>query len=226
MPASWAETVVTNTAPDVNVRGFSFALQKNDDVLELRALHRPEYGAIRADWQSTEMQRRIAAGKRQLLARACGLGKPGIASVLDATAGLGRDGYTLATLGAEVSLCERQPLMVALLRDAARRAASSIEILEADAQSLLTSGRRWDVIYLDPMYPHAGKTALPQKEMQFFRDITAGDADADSLLAPARAAANRRVVVKRPLKAPPLAAQVPALTFKGTQARFDVYLVT
>jgi len=215
-----------------DAQGFSFALEEHGGHLELRALHRPDYGAIHADWASAEMRRRIGAGRKQLLARAVGLARKPDAEILDATAGLGRDGFTLAALGARVTMAERHPQIAALLQDAQRRAAIDprltaiarrVTVLQAEAAALLDADR-WDVVYLDPMYPHAGKSALPQKEMQIFRDLTGGDPDAGRLLEPALRAARLRVVVKRPLRAPPLAGHPPSLDFRGTQARFDVYL--
>jgi 16S rRNA (guanine1516-N2)-methyltransferase len=151
--------------------------------------------------------------------------------VLDGTAGLGRDGFTLAALGARVTMAERNPTIAALLRDARARAlqdsataeaATRVEIVEADARTLWgpASAPRFDVVYLDPMYPDR-KTALAGKELQLLRELTGGDADADDLLA---ANARRRVAVKRPLKAPPLAGRAPSLKLAGTQARFDIYL--
>jgi 16S rRNA (guanine1516-N2)-methyltransferase len=213
-------------------QGFSFALEEIAGRLSLRALHRPDYGAICADWLSTETQRRIAGGRKQLLARAIGLNKISDLTVLDATAGLGRDGYTLAALGATVTMAERHPHIAALLRDAHRRAlfddtaqntTQRITLHDGDAHSALRL-QQYDVIYLDPMYPHTAKSALPQKEMQIFRDLTSGDPDADALLGPALDCAKRRVVVKRPAKAPWLAGRKPSLEMKGTQARYDVYL--
>jgi len=222
---------------------FALEMLADGDVqrLSLRALHRPKFGAICADWLTSDLARRIAAGRKQPLAKAIGLNKPrtpedGPLRVLDATAGLGRDGFTVAMLGAHVSLLERNPTTCALLRDArvralaaagARAAAERIEILEDDAATVMAdpaNRSRWDVIYLDPMYPDDGKSALPSKEMQLLRELTGGDADADALLAPALAAAGRRVVVKRPSKAPPLDGRAPSLCFDGTQLRFDVYL--
>lgn len=236
-----------DTTPDREARGFSFALEPVDGPdgiarLSLRALHRPKVGAICADWLTPDLARRIGAGRRQPLSKAVGLHKPrlpeeGPLRVLDATAGLGRDGYVLAMLGAEVSLLERHPTTCALLRDARVRAladarghaaAARIEILEGDAHALLADPAqhgRWDVIYLDPMYPDDGKTALPSKEMQLLRELTGGDDDADALLAPALASGARRVVVKRPSKAPPLAGIAPSLMLDGTQLRFDIHLL-
>jgi 16S rRNA (guanine1516-N2)-methyltransferase len=222
-----------DTALSREAQGFSFALEEIAGRLSLRALHRPDYGAICADWLNAETQRRIAGGRKQLLARAIGLNKVSDLRVLDATAGLGRDGYTLAALGATVRMIERHPQIAALLQDAHRRAlldvkaeaiAQKISLLNGDAHTALRS-EHCDVVYLDPMYPHTGKTALPQKEMQIFRDLTAGDADADALLEPALACAKRRVVVKRPAKAPWLSGREPSLEMKGTQARYDVYLI-
>lgn len=230
-PKNLAKAAPVDEARSLAAAGFCFAHEEIDGLLHLRALHRPDFKPICADWQDAPMRSRIQAGRRQLLARACGLHKTTGLHILDGTAGLGRDGYTLAALGARVTLCERNAGIAALLTDALRRAtlsspgiAARIDIVSSDTRSLLHGGAQWDVIYLDPMYPETGKTALPQRQMQMLRDLTGGDADADALLAPALAAARKRVVIKRPLKAPPLAGREPSLQIKGTQARFDVYL--
>jgi 16S rRNA (guanine1516-N2)-methyltransferase len=218
-------------AGKINLSPFSFSLQRRDGRLELVAGHHPGYGAICADWNSADVQRRVRAGRRQLLARAVGLHPERDLAVLDATAGLGRDGFTLAALGARVTLAERHPTVAALLEDARQRAlrdgatagaAARTEIVHADARKLMDPPARFDVVYLDPMYPERGKTALAKKELQLLRELTGGDADADALLAAARA--HRRIVVKRPRAAPPLAGRAPSLALAGTQARFDVYL--
>lgn len=227
MPASESKT------PGSDARGFSFELVSCDGSLQLVAHHHPQFSPLRLDWTGEAIRRRIAAGRRKLLARAIGLHKTSGLSVLDATAGLGRDGFTLAALGAQVTLVERQPLLAALLRDALARAhadaawtavAGRMQLIEAHALDVLRSGAHWDVVHLDPMYPHRGKDALPQKEMQILRELCGADADADGLLEPALAACRRRVVVKRPLHAPHLDSRNPHFQLTGTQARYDVYL--
>jgi 16S rRNA (guanine1516-N2)-methyltransferase len=105
-----------------------------------------------------------------------------------------------------------------------RAAARRVEVIAADARHWINGGHRWDVVHLDPMYPHCDQRALPQKQMQILRELTGGDADADTLLAPALAAARLRVVVKRPRHAPFLAGREPSFQLGGTQARYDVYL--
>lgn len=219
--------------PGSDARGFAFELAEGAHGLQLRALHHPRFAPLEVDWTGSAQCRRIAAGRNQLLARAVGLHKLREQTVLDATAGLGRDAFTLAALGAEVTLVERQPLLATLLRDARERtladpqwhdAARRIQIVEADAATVLAGGQHWDVVHLDPMYPHRGKQALPQKEMQLLRELCGSDADAGALLLPALAACRRRVVVKRPAHAPFLADRPPSFQLKGTQARYDVYV--
>lgn len=174
------------------------------------------------------MKRRIGGGKKQLLARALGLNKKPDLRVLDATGGLGRDAWTLAALGAHVTLAERNEVVFKLLQDAHRRAIESspdiaqrLVLVHADARSLMKQD--WDTIHLDPMFPHEGKTALPSKELQILRELCGDDSDAHSLLADALPAAPR-VAVKRPLSAPWLANLKPKLGLKATQMRYDIYL--
>ncbi|MFN2728770.1 class I SAM-dependent methyltransferase, partial [Salmonella enterica subsp. enterica serovar Typhimurium] len=80
--------------------------------------------------------------------------------------------------------------------------------------------------FLDPMFPHRQKSALVKKEMRVFQSLVGPDLDADGLLEPARQLATKRVVVKRPDYAPPLAdvATPNAIVTKGH--RFDIYAGT
>lgn len=214
-------------------QGFSFALEESENGVQLRALHLPNYGAIQADWLGQEMKRRIGGGRNQLVARAVGMRKTTDLKILDCTAGLGRDGFTLAALGARVTMVERNPQIFALLQDARKRVAASgqyadaiqrIELLSGDAANLIHR-EAWDVIYLDPMYEHQGRTALPQKEMQIFHDINVGAADSAPLLDAALKSNTKRVVVKRAASAECLGNIKPDLDLSGSQARFDIYLI-
>lgn len=213
-----------------------FVLEVLDERLCIRLPERRDWKPLAIDWLSASVQRRGAAGPRQALARAVGLRANAALHVIDATAGIGRDGYTLAALGARVTLLERQAPTVALLRDAQRRAvnadrenariaAARIEIVHTEATVWLAKHAcETDAIYLDPMYPEIGKSALPQKEMQLLRALDGGDADADALLLAALATPARRVVVKRSAHAPWLADRRPQAQIHGTQTRFDLYL--
>lgn len=193
---------------------------------------------IRADWSAPAVRRRVQGGRRQPLARAAALHKTGGTRVLDACAGLGTDGYVLASLGARVTMTEREPAIFALLEDALGRArhaldapehaaSARIDLAHADAADWLKqcpSDSLPDVVYLDPMYPGRGKAALPSKEMQVLRALL-GDRprNAARLLETALRTARRRVVVKRPARAKPLR-EKPDFSYTGKQTRYDVYL--
>ena len=155
-------------------------------------------------------------------------------TVLDATAGLGSDGFILAQLGCSVTLLERSPVIFALLRDGLNRAIKhpkysllSIKLIQTNSliylKKISTRKETPDIIYLDPMYPHSAKSALAKKEMRFLRQLVGDDIDAVNLLALALVCAKQRVVVKRPRLAPYLAKLKPQHSIFGKQHRLDVY---
>lgn len=204
-------------------------------VLELTpsglVLHTPQ-DTLTVDFANRDMQKRIAGGKSQDLAKAVGVGRGQVPypHVLDATAGVGRDAFVLASLGCKVHMLERHPLLAALLTDALTRAQSNPDIqvasqylsLEArDALDVLTEDNPYDVIYLDPMYPETNKKALPKKNMQVLRGLLGSD-DASGLLEHALATNVPRIVIKRPKHAPKTPA--PSVSITGKQTRFDVYV--
>lgn len=207
--------------------GYCLHLTANG-VLELYALSSPAT-RIRVDFNSGEFRHRLkTSGKGQPLAKAVGLAK-GYTKVLDATGGLGGDAMVLSSLGCQVTVCERHPLIALLLEnglDRARRElefASNVHLVMDSAFAYLD---RLDeppqVIYLDPMYPAKAKSALPRKEMQMLEELVGGDTDQSELFALALGKATERVVVKRPKSAPPFAP--PSHSFGGTTTRYDMYL--
>ena len=181
---------------------------------------------------------RFGGGRGQDIAKAAGL-KGGVTpSVIDATAGLGRDAFVLASLGCRVRLMERSPIIAALLRDGLERAARDpvigpwvserLHLIQGDAARLLsaeTAREPVDLIYLDPMYPHRDKSALVKKEMRLFRELIGDDNDAAGLLRIALAHAGKRVVVKRPRLAERLDGPPPSHVIEGKTTRYDVYVV-
>lgn len=199
------------------------------------------YGApLKVDFVSGRAahRRRFGGGRGQLVAKACGLGKVRAPHVVDATAGLGRDAFVLASLGAEVLLLERIPAIFALLEDGLARArrdpetapiAERMRLVQGDAAAELDAILRAtafppEVIHLDPMFPHRDKSALVKKEMRIFRDLAGDDDDAPLLLQRALAIATHRVAVKRPRKAPPLDGPAPQHVIEGKTSRYDLYV--
>ncbi|MEZ0122346.1 MAG: class I SAM-dependent methyltransferase [Candidatus Reddybacter sp.] len=193
---------------------------------------------IRCDFIAGELRHRrlYGGGKNQMILKATGLNKHK-PSIMDLTAGLGRDSYVLATAGSQVTMFERQPVVGALLADGLRRLRADGDEQELaiaqrlflhqgdslDCAAALAEQAAPDVIYLDPMFPERGKTAKVKKAMAFFHHLVGSDDDAAALLPLALATARYRVVVKRPRHAPPLADMKPGLCFEGKSTRFDVY---
>ncbi len=178
-------------------------------------------------------RRKFGGGKGQDIAKAVGLNKGVKPSVLDATGGLGRDAFVLASLGCNVTMIERSPVVATLLEDGLRRAledrdvspiAEQMSLLKGNAIELMkASENKYDVVYLDPMFPHREKSALVKKEMRLFQDLLGDDPDADQLLEPALELAEYRVVVKRPRLAPDLNGQAPTYRLEGKACRYDIY---
>lgn len=214
-------------------------LVQQPNRLELQWRDQPKMGAVYVDFASDALayRRKQRSIKSEAIARACGVkgGQP--LQVLDATAGLGRDAFVLASFGCQVKMIERSSIVAALLDDGLKRAAQDAELASwLPSRMTLLHGKssvllgQWqaakpEVIYLDPMFPHRSKSALVKKEMRLFQQLLGPDMDADALLAPALALASKRVVVKRPDSAPPLAGKVPSMTISSKKHRFDVYLI-
>lgn len=215
--------------------GGEFLLVLTDAQLELRQFGEDVPGPVFVDLVGGKAahRRRFGGGRGQPLARAVGLKSGNNPSVIDATAGLARDAFVLATLGCDVTLIERQPAIAALLADGLNRAALDPEVAPIAARMRLVCANateclrilpQADVVYLDPMYPVRGKTALVKKEMRAFHGLVGKDEDAGDLLQVARQVARKRVVVKRPKGAEALGGMQPGARIESRNTRYDLYL--
>ncbi len=182
--------------------------------------------------------RRLHGGGRgQPIARAIGLKTYGLPlNVIDATTGLGNDSFVLASLGCNVHMIERSPVIYQLLESALQNGLNDLSIAEIIARMHLHNGdaihimsqiakdNSIDVVYLDPMFPERTKSALVKKEMRILKELVGDDIDADQLLNVARNVAKRRIVVKRPRSAPYLNNVKPHSEQIGKANRFDIYM--
>ncbi|MGD2073620.1 MAG: class I SAM-dependent methyltransferase [Gammaproteobacteria bacterium] len=206
--------------------------------LQLRQAGPGAPGPIRTDFLSGALAHRLryGGGRGQPLARAVGM-KPGFSpSIWDATAGLARDALVLASLGSRVTLCERAPVLAALLEDALQRASGDtragpwlgrMHVCFADsveALAALPAVEHPDVVYLDPMYPPGKAGVLVKKEMRTLQLLLGADRDSADLLEAGLATAARRVVVKRPRRAGWLAQKPPSASIESRNTRYDLYV--
>jgi 16S rRNA (guanine1516-N2)-methyltransferase len=221
----------------VPAQGLLLSLSENG--LGLVDMNQPKVLPLMVDFASDALAYRKdkGGGKNEAIAKAVGIKGQSDWHVVDATAGLGTDSFILASVGCRVTMLERANVVCALLADGLARLSRRDDLSWlADALSLKAGsahesliklaedGEHVDVVYLDPMFPHKKKSAAVKKNMQFLQQLLGHDFDADDLLIPALALAQKRVVVKRPNYAPPLNNQAPTMVIKGKKHRFDVYL--
>ena len=177
---------------------------------------------------------RITPVKQGLL-KACTNKQRSIRSILDLTAGWGLDSFILAQHGKRVTMLEQNKLLHSIISHSLNNAsqhshtsaaASRIELVlinSADFLRTIDGSRRFDCIYLDPMFPEHKSGAKPGKEMQILQKLTE-NLDIVDCFDTALETALNRVVVKRPAKSPALTDRKPDMTYREKTIRFDVYL--
>lgn len=229
------------SSPDPLPPGFDHVLWVTAEGLALGPCEGKPATATRVDFLDGTLQYRVrTSGKRQGLGKAVGLDKAARISVLDATAGLGRDALVLASQGCEVTLMERSPLVHALLDDGLARARRDgpAELQPVLDRMTLVAGEsrerfaaiargelpQPDVIYLDPMFPPRSKSASVKKDIALLHTLLGSEEDFASLLAAALGCAKHRVVVKRPGNKLDSNLPQPAFTVPGKSAHFEVYV--
>lgn len=228
---------------DIEGIDSGLSLVVGEQGLSLLQLGPTAPGAVRCDFVTgaTRHRRLYGGGKGQDIAKAVGLNHKGFKPViLDLTAGLGRDSFVLASLGATLQMVERHPVVAALLESGLHQARqSSMEdpelasvvarmcLVEQEAQCYLENLAEADlpdVIYLDPMFPPREKSGKVKKEMQLLHQLLGKEEDDNErLLSLSLQRANYRVVVKRPTHAPCLKGPEPGYSLRGKSTRFDVY---
>ena len=91
------------------------------DFLSKQATHRRYHGG----------------GRGQLIARAVGIKSGYRPTVIDATAGLGRDAFVLACLGCQVTMLERSPVLGVMLKDGLMRAQQHADFAQIQLQLVI-----------------------------------------------------------------------------------------
>lgn len=214
-----------------------FVLILGEAGLSLQPLGKKAPGPTRVDFEGGAVahRRKFGGGSGQMIAKAVGVKASRPLKVLDATAGLGKDAFVLASLGCEMMLYERNSVVAELLADGLRRAnqspdpelqiiAQRMTLSAGDSLQQLAGSEKVDVVYLDPMFPDRTKSASVKKDMAAFHQVVGKDEDADQLLPLAKSVAEYRVVVKRPRKAPFMNDESPTYQLSGKTSRYDIYV--
>ncbi|WP_183061661.1 class I SAM-dependent methyltransferase, partial [Salmonella enterica] len=106
------------------------ALVLTPQHLELRKRDEPKLGGIFVDFVGGAMahRRKFGGGRGEAVAKAVGIKGDYLPDVVDATAGLGRDAFVLASVGCRVRMLERNPVVAALLDDGLTRGYADADI--------------------------------------------------------------------------------------------------
>lgn len=166
--------------------------------------------------------------QHELIIKACGL-KPGqTPTIIDATAGFGRDAFILASFGAKVMMIEQANVLAAMLDDALARLTHplTLQLHHGNAIDYLQTHDHADIIYCDPMFPLRKKSALVKKELRIIQAIIEEQHNDAELLQQALSKAKSRVVVKRPRIATSVPGPKPNFSIDGKAIRFDIYLMS
>ena len=101
---------------------------------------------LRGDFSRMIPRLRQGALQRELLVKAARVKGVDAPTAVDATAGLGEDSLLLAAAGFEVTLCECDPVIAALLQDALRRSADDPQLASAVARMHVVCGDSKEVL--------------------------------------------------------------------------------
>lgn len=179
---------------------------------------------------------RHGGGRGQALPKAIGMKGGKNPKVVDATAGLGRDSFLLASLGAEVIMIERSAHMHKLLSEGMARAKDAggdvaevikrMSLLHGDSKEILPTLSP-EIILIDPMHPPRTTSSLVKKEMRLTREIVGFDEDSADLAKIALDCASNRVVLKWPRRADPMEGiRAPSHQIIGKSTRYDVFMIS
>ncbi|MBQ8707184.1 MAG: class I SAM-dependent methyltransferase [Succinivibrionaceae bacterium] len=224
------------SSPEIQrtVTEHPYALVQTAERIELRELS-GDKSALAVDFVGGALgyRRLHGGGNGQAVAKAVGCRGSAKPLVIDATAGMGRDAFVLASLGCSVVMFERNPVVRALLEDGLRRAYADPEIGPMLRDRLILSEhssifelppqKHCDAVYLDPMFPARRSSASVKKDMRIFHDVVGADPDSDALLDQALLIARNRVAVKRPKGAPFLNGRKTVNCVQTKAHRFDLY---
>ncbi len=211
-----------------------FALVRTESRVELRQLD-GDRACLYVDFLSGPLgyRRLHGGGAGQAVVKAVCSRSRSTPQVIDATAGMGRDAFVLATQGCHVLMFERNPVVRILLADGLERAYRDPEIGSMLRENLVlsplcsimevTEEKCCDTVYLDPMFPVRKSSALVKKDMRIFHQIVGIDEDSNMLLEQALRLAKCRVAVKRPKGAPFLGGISTPNCVETKSHRFDLY---
>lgn len=151
--------------------------------------------------------------------------------ILDCTAGFGRDGFILARYGFSVTMIEKNPITILLLRNGIRKLTQKFKINERlkllygdSYEYLRLSNELYDYIYIDFMFNKFKNSSLSSKNDEALKLITNDRENRVRLLDIAKNKCKYRVVVKNHKHLPSIDNINPDYQVKTKLLRYDIFL--
>ena len=122
-------------------------------------------------------------------------------TILDCTAGLGRDGVLLSKLGHDVTMIEKNPILIIMLNNyLSREKDIRARLLYGDSLSYIRiAKKKFDYIYIDFMFEKKNN-AKPSKYDLFLRSINYNENNKLDFIKEMINYCNKRIIVKEPIK--------------------------
>ena len=228
--------VPITTVEQVRHSGLSFYLKFMPDGLALLDLDGGAGKPTVVDFSSAQLESRVSDSlAKQNLIKALGLKKNPHPRVLDGMAGLGKDAYLMAMAGCKVHMLEKSGVVYSLIKDGLDRlkqcgylefGEQALSLQFGDFLDIPPDTEKYDLVYLDPMYQGANKKSKAKRDIERLQRLLGKEDNEALLLQHGLIIAKRRVIVKRPKNAPQFAGKTPDIIYKGSSARFDVYLTS
>ena len=151
--------------------------------------------------------------------------------ILDCTAGFGRDGFILARYGFSVTMIEKNPITILLLRNGIRKLTQKFKINERlkllygdSYEYLRLSNELYDYIYIDFMFNKFKNSSLSSKNDEALKLITNDRENRVRLLDIAKNKCKYRVVEKNHKHLPSIDNINPDYQVKTKLLRYDIFL--
>ena len=178
----------------------NLSINFNKDGIELINASYKEAVSISIDFLDEAINNKIKSrlsGKKDVFSKLFPIKN---STLLDCTAGYGRDSYVLRSMGFNITMIENSPIMSLLLNDALKKLKlSNFKMYHGNSYDYLNhSEKYYDYIYIDFMFDKLKKNSLSSKNDETLKLISFQENNKNNLIRLAIKKANSRVVVKEP----------------------------
>ncbi|MBT7322542.1 MAG: class I SAM-dependent methyltransferase [Gammaproteobacteria bacterium] len=191
-------TVLNSYYDQIITKKLSIIFDKED--IQLINAHYKNPVSISINFLDKELNNKIKlrlAGKKDVFDKL--FPKKG-STILDCTAGYGRDSYILRSMGYDITMIENSPVMSLLLNSALKKLElSNFSMYHGNSYDYLKhSENHYEYIYIDFMFDKLKESSLSSKNDETLKLISFQDSNKNNLIKLAIKKSKGRVIVKEP----------------------------